>query len=221
MTGGADGPRLPLDEPAAGGAAAIGPGAWVLRGFLGARASDILGEIERMAKISPFRHMATPGGKAIGAAMTNCGDFGWVSDRRGYGYAALDPLTGAAWPKMPALLRDLAVGAAEAAGFHAFAPDACLINAYAPGTKMALHQDRDERDFDAPIVSFSLGLPVVFLWGGMARRDRPARVVLRHGDVLAWGGADRLRFHGVDVLKPGDHPLLGARRINLTFRRAR
>lgn len=153
--------------------------------------------------------------------MTNCGAYGWVSDRRGYRYQAEDPDSGQAWPATPLLLQELAIAAAAEAGYQNFAPDACLINLYAPGVGMSLHQDRDERDFSQPIVSFSLGLPAVFLWGGFVRSEKPRRENLRHGDALVWGGPDRLRFHGVDRLKPGADPLCGGCRYNLTFRRAR
>jgi len=153
-------------------------------------------------------------------AMTNCGAVGWVSDLTGYRYDANDPESGHRWPPMPDVFRDLAVQAAARAGFHGFAPDACLINRYAPGARLSLHQDRDERDFDAPIVSVSLGLPAVFLFGGARRADTSRRVPLAHGDVVVWGGPARLRYHGVMPLEDGQHPLLGGCRINLTFRKA-
>jgi alkylated DNA repair protein (DNA oxidative demethylase) len=153
-------------------------------------------------------------------ALTNCGALGWVSDARGYRYSAQDPATGLPWPALPAPFLALAQSAAAQAGFDGFAPDACLINRYAPGTRLSLHQDRDERDFGQPIVSVSLGLPAMFLWGGLQRADRPQRVPLFHGDVVVWGGADRLRFHGVAPVPDGTHPLTGAARINITFRRA-
>jgi len=110
--------------------------------------------------------------------------------------------------------------AAATAGFNGFAPDACLINRYAPGTRLSLHQDRDEQDMRQPIVSVSLGLPAVFLFGGLARSDKPQRVALQHGDVVVWGGASRLAFHGVMPVADGVHPATGECRINLTFRRA-
>jgi alkylated DNA repair protein (DNA oxidative demethylase) len=156
----------------------------------------------------------------MSVAMTNCGPLGWVSDRRGYRYDAVDPDTGRPWPAMPAAFRALAARAAEAGGFARFEPDACLVNRYAPGTRLTLHQDRDERDFGAPIVSVSLGLPAVFLFGGDTRGGRPLRIPLRHGDVVVWGGPARLRFHGVAPVEDGVHERLGACRINLTFRRA-
>jgi len=156
----------------------------------------------------------------MSVAMTNCGAAGWVSDRTGYRYRRIDPETGRPWPAMPAVFAELAARAAEVAGFPAFAPDVCLANRYAPGARLSLHQDRDEQDFGAPIVSVSLGLPAVFLWGGLSRSDRPRRVRLAHGDVVVWGGPARLTFHGIDTLRDGEHELTGAVRYNLTFRRA-
>ncbi len=131
-----------------------------------------------------------------------------------------DPGSGARWPAMPAPFAELARRAAGKAGYSGFAADACLINQYEPGARMSLHQDRDERDFGAPIVSVSLGLPAIFLFGGTRRSDRPQRIALRHGDVVVWGGPARLCFHGIAPLRDGMHPVLGRRRINLTFRRA-
>jgi alkylated DNA repair protein (DNA oxidative demethylase) len=157
----------------------------------------------------------------MSVAMTNCGRLGWVSDRRGYRYDACDPLTGHPWPRMPPAFLDLARAAAQAGGFPGFAPDACLVNRYEPGARLTLHQDKDELDYDAPIVSVSLGLPAVFLFGGDARKDRQRRVPLQHGDVVVWGGPARLRYHGVLPLKNGHHAILGSQRLNLTFRRAR
>ena len=156
----------------------------------------------------------------MSVAMTNCGALGWVSDPSGYRYAAADPESGRAWPPLPKSFRDLAMGAAARSGFANFLPDACLVNRYEPGARLTLHQDKNERDFAAPIVSVSLGLPAVFLFGGATRRQRPMRVPLVHGDVVVWGGPDRLRYHGVLALKDGHHPQLGNHRINLTFRRA-
>ncbi len=176
--------------------------------------------IERIAAQAPFRHMITPGGFRMSVAMTNCGPLGWVSDRTGYRYSPVDPESSHPWPEMPACFRELAKNAGEAAGFVNFEPDACLINRYEPGAKMSLHQDKDERDFKQPIVSVSLGLPAVFQFGGDRRSGGAARIPLQHGDVVVWGGPARLRYHGVLALKEGDHPKLGACRVNLTFRRA-
>ncbi len=209
-----DSAATPIIEPLADGAV-------VLRGAARANAEVLLADVQAILALAPWRHMVTPGGLKMSVAMTNCGACGWVSDARGYRYDAVDPLSGQAWPEMPASFRELAASAAEQAGFAGFAPDACLINRYVPGTRLSLHQDRDERDFTAPIVSVSLGLPAVFLFGGMRRADKPQRVRLAHGDVVVWGGPSRLAFHGVAPLADGDHPLLGPLRINLTFRKAR
>ncbi|MBN8905337.1 MAG: DNA oxidative demethylase AlkB [Rhodospirillales bacterium] len=180
----------------------------------------LLPEVRAIAAAAPFRHLVTPGGHTMSVAMTNCGALGWVSDRRGYRYERTDPQTGRPWPPMPAALRALAEAAAAAVGFPDFAPDACLVNRYVPGARLTMHQDRDEGDLGAPIVSVSIGLPAVFLWGGLRRADRPRRLRLESGDVVVWGGPSRLVFHGVDPLPDGDHPLTGACRFNLTFRRA-
>ena len=198
----------------------LAPGAFLLHGFAGERAADLLQAIDGLIAIAPLRHMLTPGGKAMSVAMSNCGPLGWVSDRTGYRYAALDPLSRQPWPAMPPSWLALAQSAAAQAGFAGFQPDACLINVYVPGTRLSLHQDHDEADFSAPIVSVSLGLPAVFLFGSQSRSDKPARHRLIHGDVVVWGGPSRLAFHGVAPLAGGEHPLLGSRRINLTFRRA-
>jgi alkylated DNA repair protein (DNA oxidative demethylase) len=205
---------------AAMGATQLAEDAWLLRGFALDRAAALLAAVDAITARAPFRHMETRRGLRMSVAMSNCGELGWVSDRRGYRYAACDPLDGRPWPAMPPVFARLAAEAARAAGFDRFVPDACLVNRYEPGTRLSLHQDRDERDFDAPIVSVSLGLPAMFLFGGATRGDRVQRVPLHHGDVVAWGGASRLFHHGVLPLAEGEHPLLGARRINLTFRRA-
>jgi len=170
---------------------------------------------------APFRHMVTPGGHQMSVAMTNCGSLGWVTDRTGYRYDSIDPHSGKPWPAMPRSFRELAEQAAGHAGFGGFIPDACLINRYQPGARMSLHQDKDEEDFAAPIVSVSLGLPAIFLFGGLKRSDKPRRFRLEHGDIAVWGGPARLNFHGVAPLADGDHALLGRQRINLTFRKAR
>jgi len=199
---------------------AIGEQAFVLRGFALDEARELLDAIAEMARASPFRHMQTPGGFTMSVALTNCGQFGWTSDRRGYRYTEIDPLTGAAWPALPEVLRRLARSAAAEAGLVDFTPDACLVNRYAPGSRLTLHQDKNERAFDAPIVSISLGIPATFLFGGLKRSCPAARVPLWHGDVAVWGGVDRLRFHGVLPLKEAVHPDAGVHRFNLTLRRA-
>jgi DNA oxidative demethylase len=198
----------------------IGNGAIVLRGLAAAPAAALLRAVESVAKCAPFRHMTTPGGHVMSVAMTNCGELGWVTDRRGYRYQTVDPLTGEPWPALPAPFRSIAAEAAEAAGYGRFIPDACLVNRYEPGARLSLHQDRNERTMDAPIVSVSLGLPAIFLFGGLRRNDRPRRIRLDHGDIVVWGGPTRLAFHGVEALDDGVHAITGRCRINLTFRKA-
>jgi len=176
--------------------------------------------LRKVTAAAPFRHMLTPGGHRISVAMTNCGELGWVTDRSGYRYTAVDPESGENWPSMPQGFRELARNAATEAGFANFVPDACLINRYDIGAKMSPHQDKDEHDFTQPIVSVSLGIPAVFLFGGLQRSDKAQRVEVSHGDVIVWGGSARLRYHGVLPLKEGEHALLGRQRINLTFRKA-
>lgn len=209
-----------FSEPLQCGRLRLGPATWLLRGFAEPWLDALLTELSRIETAAPFRHMFTPGGLRMSVAQTSCGPLGWISDRHGYRYSPLDPDSGQPWPPLPEPFRELAAQAAVAAGFPDFHPDSCLINRYLPGTRLSLHQDRDERDFTQPIVSVSLGLPATFQFGGTRRADKPERVPLLHGDVLVWGGADRLRYHGVLALKEGRHPRLGARRINLTFRRA-
>jgi DNA oxidative demethylase len=198
----------------------LGDGAVLLGGFARPVDAALLGALAVIERDAPFRHMVTPGGWAMSVAMTNCGDAGWVTDRSGYRYDPIDPETSRRWPPMPAVFSDLASRAAAAAGFAGFVPDACLINRYEPGARLSLHQDRNERDFDSPIVSVSLGLPATFLWGGQSRAARPRRVPLVHGDVVVWGGAARLTFHGVHPLAEGRHPQTGNLRYNLTLRHA-
>jgi alkylated DNA repair protein (DNA oxidative demethylase) len=198
----------------------LGPGAVLLRGSAIADQQALLDDLASVIAIAPFRHMITPGGFRMSVAMTNCGSLGWVSDATGYRYAAEDPSSGCPWPPLPRSFHTLATASAALAGFADFVPDACLVNRYEPGARLTLHQDKNERDYTAPIVSMSLGLPAVFLFGGATRGQRPMRVPLVHGDVVVWGGPDRLRYHGVLALKDGHHPQLASHRINLTFRRA-
>ena len=199
----------------------LDPGAVVLRGFASAREDALKDDVARASAAAPFRHLITPGGFRMSVAMTNCGELGWVSDRRGYRYDPVDPESGRPWPALPESFRALARDAAARAGYAGFAPDACLINRYVPGARLSMHQDRDEKDLRAPIVSVSLGLPAVFLWGGDERADKARRIALHHGDVAVWGGPSRLRFHGVLALKDGEHPFAGGHRINITFRKVR
>jgi DNA oxidative demethylase len=198
----------------------LGERAVVVRGFARDEAALLVAAVAEITASAPFRNMITPGGFRMSVAMTNCGRAGWVTDRKGYRYEFVDPMTGCLWPPMPSSFRHLAAAAAEVAGFAGFEPDACLINRYEPGTRLSLHRDENERDLTAPIVSVSLGLPAIFLFGGNSRSDQPRRIGLESGDVVVWGGADRLVYHGVAPLAAGDDPLIGQCRINLTFRKA-
>ncbi|WP_336352558.1 DNA oxidative demethylase AlkB [Pseudomonas atacamensis] len=196
----------------------IGEQSWVLRGFALPQVEQLLTELEAILAAAPLRHMVTPGGFSMSVGTSSCGQLGWITDRSGYRYSSVDPLSGLPWPSMPAVFADLAHEAAKRAGFPDFQADSCLINQYVPGAKMSLHQDKDEKGYAAPIVSLSLGLPAMFLFGGFERSDKSQRIPLLHGDMVVWGGVDRLRYHGVLPIKPGHHPLLGERRINITFR---
>jgi alkylated DNA repair protein (DNA oxidative demethylase) len=198
----------------------IGERALVLRGFAWDRQAALVAAVEEITAAAPFRNMITPGGFRMSVAMTNCGRAGWVTDRKGYRYTSADPETGRPWPAIPPIFEDLAARAAAAGGFTGFEPDACLVNRYEPGTRLSLHRDENERDLTAPIVSVSLGLPAVFLFGGKTRGDRPRRIRLESGDVVVWGGPERLSYHGVAPLGEGEDPLTGHCRINLTFRKA-
>lgn len=202
------------------GRVVIAEGAVVLRGFATALERELLDGVLRIAAVSPFRHMVTPGGFPMSVAMTNCGSAGWITERSGYRYDAIDPQTGRPWPAMPESFAALAERAAHDSGHGGFTPDACLVNRYEPGARMSLHQDRNERDFSQPIVSVSLGLACQFLFGGARRADKAQRIPLHSGDVVAWGGPARLTFHGVAPLAAGTHPLTGVTRYNLTFRKA-
>ncbi|MFP5406044.1 MAG: DNA oxidative demethylase AlkB [Gammaproteobacteria bacterium] len=214
-------PQIDLFESTLPGARqAIGEQAFVLRGFALPLVPQILASLADIERASPFRHMTTPGGFTMSVALTNCGDLGWTTDRRGYRYTRHDPQTGAAWPALPHAFSRLAGETAAQAGFQDFSPDACLINRYEPGARLSLHQDKDEAGYDAPIVSVSLGIPAIFLFGGHRRSDRSARIPLAHGDVVVWGGIDRMRYHGIAPIAQDRHPLLDAQRINLTFRKA-
>lgn len=205
-------PPLPAREP-------LEEGAVLLRGFAAGQAAELLADAGRVADVSPFRQMVTPGGYTMSVAMTNCGRVGWVSEPKGYRYDPIDPMTGMAWPALPHSFLNLARRAAAEGGFADYDPDACLINRYSPGAKLGLHQDRDEEDAWSPIVSVSLGLPAVFMWGGKRRAGPVRRMRLESGDVVVWGGPARFVYHGVSPVKAGDHPLTGGVRINLTFRK--
>ncbi|WP_353187838.1 DNA oxidative demethylase AlkB [Pseudomonas sp.] len=205
----------PVQQPRA---EQIGEQSWVLRGFALPQVEQLLTGLDAILAAAPLRHMVTPGGFSMSVGTSSCGQLGWITDRSGYRYSSVDPLSGLPWPSMPAVFADLAHEAAELAGFTDFQADSCLINQYVPGAKMSLHQDKDEKGYAAPIVSLSLGLPAMFLFGGFERSDKTQRIPLLHGDMVVWGGVDRLRYHGVLPIKPGHHPLLGERRINITFR---
>jgi alkylated DNA repair protein (DNA oxidative demethylase) len=198
----------------------LAAGAVILRSFARSDQQQLLRVIEQVAALAPFRNLLTPGGRRMSVAMTNCGELGWTSDHRGYRYCERDPTTQRHWPYMPELFRTLARSAAERAGYHDFRPDACLVNRYQPGTRLTLHIDQDEQDPLAPIVSVSLGVTATFLWGGLSRRDRIRRHALNSGDVVVWGGESRFVYHGIAPLAEADHPLTGACRFNLTFRKA-
>lgn len=210
------GPTAPESIP-------LGQQAVLLRGFLTrSEADDLVHDVRSIAQHAPWRHMETPGGKPMSVATTGCGALGWISDRSGYRYSPTDPLTGQAWPAIPDRWLQHAARASQSAGFaNAPQPDACLINRYTQAAKLSLHQDRDERDLQAPIISISLGMPALFVWGGHTRSDALQTVPLHHGDIVVWGGVDRLRFHGVRRLLPAPaHALTGDTRINITLRKA-
>ena len=210
---------LDLFAHGAGAGASLGPGITLLRGF--ADSARLMPLVERVAESSPFRHLVTPGGQTMSVAMTNCGPVGWVSERSGYRYDARDPLTGRAWPPMPGEFLELALSAAALGGFRDFAPDACLVNRYSPGSRLTAHRDADEQNYAQPIVSVSMGLPASFAFYGLTRGGKGRTVPLADGDVLVWGGPSRLVYHAVRPIKPGVHRVTGGFRYNLTFRHAR
>lgn len=196
--------------------------AYLLKAYALANEEALLIDLAAIISQAPLRHMMTKMGFAMSAAMTNCGALGWISDRKGYRYDGNDPVTAKPWPSMPASFQQLAnlAAAAAEAGFADFQADACLINQYNVGASMGLHQDKNELDYKQPIVSVSLGIPAIFQFGGLSRTDKPIKIPLVHGDVVVWGGESRLKFHGILPLKINTHPILGAYRYNLTFRKA-
>ncbi|MDI1360702.1 DNA oxidative demethylase AlkB [Methylotenera sp.] len=194
--------------------------AYLLKSYALTNEKALLSDLEQAVSQAPLRHMMTKMGFAMSAAMTNCGVLGWVSDHQGYRYDMKDPATNKPWPVMPASFQQLATLAAAEAGFNDFQPDACLINQYQVGASMGLHQDKNELDFNQPIVSVSLGIPAVFQFGGLNRMDKTHKIPLMHGDIVVWGGQSRIHFHGIAPLKMNTHPILGAYRYNLTFRKA-
>ena len=179
----------------------------------------LLVQIDLIAAQAAFRHMQVGGGKRMSVAMTNCGPWGWTSSSSGYRYSQTDPLTDRPWPAMPDSFMALAQKAAATAGFKHFEPDACLVNRYASGASLGIHQDRDEQDLGQPIVSVSIGAAATFQVGGLKRSEPLRALPLHDGDVLVWGGPSRLRFHGVKALKT----TAGGpdTRHNLTFRKAK
>jgi DNA oxidative demethylase len=195
----------------------LAPDFWLLHGF--ALGRPLRAGIDAVATSAPFRHLTVPGGKQMAVAMTNCGPLGWTSSAQGYRYLPHDPDSGQPWPAMPAAFTELAHEAACAVGWPGYAPDACLVNRYAPGAGLGLHQDRDELDHSQPIVSVSIGAACKFILGGMQRSSPVQSVALHDGDVMVWGGRSRLIFHGVRPL-PAAVAGLGATRYNLTFRKA-
>lgn len=197
----------------------IAANAVILRGYATNIAADLIQEIDAITSQAPLRQMQTPNGYTMSVRTTSYGSLGWVSDARGYRYEHHDPATGQSWPPIPKTFLELAHSAAKEAGFDEFIPDSCLINSYQAGSKLSLHQDKNEHDFSAPIVSVSLGLPATFLFGRNIRSVKAQRYKLEHGDVAVWGGASRLAFHGIEPLLDGTHSLTGKRRINLTFRK--
>jgi len=188
-------------------------GAVVLHGNALAFEDALLAALQAVTAQAPFRHMVTPGGFPMSVSMTNCS-----ADRTGYRYDHVDPGSGLPWPALPEVFRAVAAAAAAEAGYQKFVPDACLINRYEPGSRLSLHQDKNEQQLANPIVSLSLGLPARFQFGGVKRTDPVRSYALQHGDVAVWGGASRLCYHGVLPLKDGVHDKLGRQRINLTFR---
>jgi alkylated DNA repair protein (DNA oxidative demethylase) len=163
-----------------------------------------------------YRPRMPKSGKPLSVRMSNCGPLGWVTDEAGYRYQPMHPETGEPWPPMPAIITD----AWKALAAYRHPPESCLINYYGPAAKMGLHQDRDERDLAAPVVSLSLGDTCLFRIGGTKRSDPTRTLRLASGDAVVLGGEARLAFHGVDRIVPGTSTLLReGGRINLTLRR--
>jgi DNA oxidative demethylase len=178
----------------------------------------LLGELRAVMDEAPLFTPTMPrSGKPMSVRMTNCGPLGWVTDKSlGYRYQATHPVTGKPWPAMPRPLLDLW---REVAGYPAD-PEACLVNYYSGGAKMGLHQDKDEEDFAAPVVSVSLGDSAIFRLGGLTRKDETQALELKSGDVVVLGGDDRLAYHGIDRILPGTSAFLPeGGRLNLTLRR--
>ncbi|KRE24310.1 alkylated DNA repair dioxygenase [Bosea sp. Root483D1] len=196
----------------------VAPGVTHWPGYLDpAEQAALVADLREAARQAPFYVPRMPKtGKPFSVRMTNCGSLGWVSDERGYRYQPLHPETGATWPPIP----DRLLRAWEELAGYPHLPEACLVNFYEPTAKMGLHQDRDEQDFDAPVLSLSLGDTAVFRIGGTSRGGKTVSLKLASGDALAFGGEARLAFHGIDRILAGSSSLLPqAGRINLTLRR--
>jgi len=193
----------------------IFPGATLMRGLAQAQDGEFLEAMQGVLSAAPLHHATTPTGLPMGVMVSDCGTP--EAFRRRWDPA--NPAVRQMWPPMPRALLDFSLRCAVRAGFPLFRPDTCHVNRYQAGTKLGLHQDRHECDMSQPIVSVSFGLECVFLLGGLERTDSPKRILLEHGDVIVWGGPSRMRFHGVQPLKPGHHPLTGPYRYNLTFRK--
>jgi alkylated DNA repair protein (DNA oxidative demethylase) len=193
----------------------VHPGAVLMRGLALAEDREFLAAVDGIAAAAPLHQAYTPAGQRMSIMVTDCGDSRAFANR----WTANNPGSPRHWPPMPEVLREFAVYAASRAGFPRFRPDACHINRYQAGNKLGLHQDRHECDLTQPIVSVSFGLQCTFLFGGFERTSPARHILLEHGDVFVWGGPSRMRFHGVQPLKPGSHLLTGPYRINLTFRK--
>ena len=194
------------------------PGIFLFRSHV--NVEEFMKVVTSTAEKIPFRQMITPGGKKINVSVTSMGENGWYSDRRGYRYERIDPVTGNEWPKMPKDIETIISNAAKKAGFENFFPDSCLINCYKPGVGLTAHVDKDEIDFSQPIVSVSLGVSAVFQIFGENRNGKVMNIPLHSGDLLIFGGPARKFYHGVRKIKVQSHPLTGNLRFNLTFRRA-
>ena len=189
---------------------------YILRSFTSL--ASLIDEVKSVVQRAPLRYMQTPGGKKLNISMTNCGEYGWISESSGYRYTKHDPTSGQKWPNMPESFQLLAMQAARKCDFNGFKPNACLINHYKLGRNLTAHQDKNEPDLSQPIVSVSLGMSARFQIYGDSRNNKPLEIELYDGDVMVWGRSARLIYHGVKTNHSIPHPILGTHRINLTFR---